>query len=412
MAIPYEELIERLRKDLDLSGSKEAVQSMVKEAIEPLLKAEEKALMDKVQASSFQTANAAGFIRTKQGSLVNPAAIMGQPDKRVGNYWMELSPQMEEYMANFSHVIRAPRTKTNMTVDDNEQGGFLVPEEFIASIVEYREPANIVWPRATVIPMGTDRLRMPKLAQVSDGSNLDHFAGMSFQWLEETDTKTKTKPKFEALALNAHKLAGYTAISDELLADSPINLANYLTNLIGRAWMWTTDQSFIQGNGSGKPMGIANDPAVVVVARQAAGAVNITDINNMYRNLPAHFDAGAVWFADKNTLGPLHDARDNNNALLIREVGFALAEGIVPVMKGKQVILSDGKTPTIGNQGDVILGNWTHYYIGNRQNIDIRSSEHILFLDDMTAIRVTGRIDGQAAQPRAFVILGNAAGSS
>lgn len=405
--ISYDQLLDKLKSDLDLTGSKEELRSAVKEVLEPHLKADEKALMDKVHSSSLQVADASGFVRTKQGSLVNPMAIMGAPEKRIGPYWVELSPEMDHYMKNFGRII-----KTDMTVVDNEQGGFLVPEEFVASIVEYKEPANIVWPRATVIPMATDRLRMPKLAQVSSGASLDHFGGVSFSWLDETDTKTKTKPTFESLALNAHKLAGYTAISDELLMDSPINLANYLTNLLGRAWMWTTDSVFINGNGAGKPMGVINDPAINLVARQTANTVGLTDINNMYAALPSHFDAGAVWFADKATLALLLNLRDLNEALLIRESGFAVKDGVVPVMKGHPVILSDGKTPTTGNQGDVILGNWREYFIGNRQSVSIRSSEHILFLEDMTAIRVTGRVDGQAAQPKAFVVLDDAVAGS
>lgn len=415
----YDELLNKLKKDMDFGSqvSTEDIQKMIKTAMEPLLKAEEKALQSKVHAGNFHVADASGFVRTKQGSLVNPIAIMGAPEQRLGNYWQELSPVMEEYMLNFELAIgKKPKKRiskqNNMVVGDNELGGFLVPEEFIASIVEYREPANIVWPRATIVPMNTDRLRMPKLAQVSDGANLDHFGGMSFTWLDEAGTKIQTEPTFEALALNAHKLAGYTAISDELLADSPINLANFLTNLIGRAWMWTTDSVFINGNGAGKPMGVINDPAIILVARQVAGTVGLTDINNMYRALPSHFDAGAVWFADKNTLGLLLNLRDLNNALLIRESGFAVKDGVVPVMKGKQVVLSDGKTPALGSQGDVILGNWKEYMIGNRQSVDIRSSEHILFLQDMTAIRVVGRVDGQAAQPRAFVVLDDAVAGS
>jgi len=407
--LSYDQLLEKLKSDLDLTGSKEELRAAVKEVMEPLLKAEEKALMSQVHSSSLQVADASGFVRTKQGSLVNPIVIMGPPEKRIGNYWIELSPDMKHYMKNFGQIIS---TKTNMTVNDNEQGGSLIPEEFIASIVEYKEPANIVWPRATIQPMTTDRQRFPKLAQVSTGASLDHFGGVSFVWIDETTTKTKTKPTFESIALNAHKLAGYTAVSDELLMDSPINLANYLTNLLGRAWMWITDAAFITANGAGKPMGIVNDPAIILVARQAAGTVGLTDINNMYAALPSHFDAGAVWFSDKATLALLLNLRDNNNALLIRESGFAVKDGIVPVMKGKEVVLSDGKTPTTGNQGDVILGNWREYFIGKRQAFSIRSSEHALFLEDMTAIRITGRIDGQAAQPKAFVVLDDAVAGS
>lgn len=395
-----EELFKEFNKQLDIKG---VVSNAISEQLAPLLEVESKKIMDKVQSHNQLSVGGYGLVRTAQGSLINPSALKNVQLGQQAKYWHILSPVMEEFMTDF-------KAKT-MTVGDNESGGFTVPEEFVASIVQYQEPQNVVWPRATIQPMKTDRLRMPKLAQVSAGT-VNHFGGVVMTWTGEAGPKTGTEPSFESLALNAHELSGYIPVSDTLLADAPLNLANFLTNLLGRAWMWTTDFTFLQGNGAAKPMGIINDPAVIIVARQTAGTVVLTDINNMIRALPSHFHPGANWLLDLNTLGLLQNERDTVNALLIRESPYAVTGDLIRTMKGKQVFLSDNKTATLGTQGDVVLGLWPEYIIGDRQRFQVATSIHAMFTSNTTVIRITGRVDGQARQPKAFVILGDVAAGS
>jgi HK97 family phage major capsid protein len=78
-------------------------------------------------------------------------------------------------------------------------------------------------------------------------------------------------------------------------------------------------------------------------------------------------------------------------------------------MLGYPVVKADGKTLPLGTTGDVILCNLRHYYIGDRQNFTMDSSTHFRFRANRTALRVSGRLDGQPAIPEAFVILDDAA---
>lgn len=345
-----------------------------------------------------------GWMKTPEGSTVNPTG--------KGNYWKELSPEMNDWAEGFLKLLQTNGRSISKTLEEatSTAGGFLVPDEFQASVVMYDAPQAIVWPRATIFNMTTEKLGMPKLSQVSTGT-VDHFAGVVFTWTDEGGTKTETEPNFEFLELIVHELSGYTEITDTLIMDSAINIMNFLTTLFRAAYMWITDKIFFDGDGAKKPLGVITDPAVINVNRVTAGTVKWTDMINMDSALPAHFDQGAVWNLNKPVWLTLRNERDNNNALLFKE--FADVESGVPrAILGKPVVYSDNKTSAKGTKGDVVLGDWQHYYVGNRMGLRIDSSTHFKFQNNKTAVRVVGRLDGQAAQPKAFVVLALTEGGS
>ena len=331
--------------------------------------------------------------------------------------FMRLSKQLEDWAHDFATYIRSDRRIIGKTLQEMEDpdGGYLVPEEFRAVMVMYDAESAIVWPRATIWPMGTDKLGMPKLAQRPDGienDNYDHFAGVVFTWTDEGGTKTETEPSFEFIELIAHELSGYTAVTNILIDDSAINLMNFLTQLFRSAWVWQTDKSFIRQDGANKPLGVVQDPLILTVNRQTAGTVTYTDLNEMWRMLPAPFDSGAVWFMNKNVVSDIRNERDTNNALLLQQTYQSISDDYRYTIFGMPVIPSDGKTYQIGTKGDVILGNWKYYYIGDRQDFRFESSPHYLFRSNKMALRVSSRLDGQPAIPEAFVVLDDVAAAS
>jgi len=341
--------------------------------------------------------------------LVTPSGTWLDLNRKNAPF-MKLSKKLEEWVMDFAAFVNSRGRIVGKVLQEMEDpdGGYLVPEEFRAVMVMYDAEPAIVWPRATIWPMGTDKLGMPKLAQRPDGienDDYDHFAGVSFTWTDEGGTKTETEPDFEFIELVAHELSGYTAITNILLDDSAINLMNFLTQLFRSAWVWQTDKAFVRQDGANKPLGVVYDPLILTVNRQTAGTVTYQDLNEMWRTLPAPFDAGAVWFMNKNVISDIRNERDPVGALLLQQTYQSISDSYQFTIFGMPVIASDGKTYQIGTKGDVILGNWKYYYIGDRQDFRFESSTHYLFRSNKTALRVSSRLDGQPAIPEAFVVL-------
>jgi len=345
-----------------------------------------------------------GYMSTKQGSVIN------LNNKQAP--WVVASEEIQTWAKDLAAYLKSGIVGKFLSESVDTAGGYLVPEEFRALMVMYDAEDTIVWQRATVWPMSGEKLAFPKLQQNPDvqDAGFDHFAGVSFGWVEEGGEKGATEPNFGLVEMIVHELAGYTEVTNSLLDDSAINLLNYLTRIFRAAWYWYTDKDFIQGTGGKRPLGIINDPAVLTVARATAGTVKVEDVINMEGRLPSVFDSQSVWFITKQGRAALRGQKVSatSDELVLQESFKDISMGYNMTLLGRPAVLADGKCPTIGNTGDVILGAWNQYYVGFRQDFTIDSSRHYKFRNNRTALRCSGRVDGQAAIPQAFVILDDA----
>ena len=342
-----------------------------------------------------------GMMTTKQGSIINM--------RNKQNPWVMCSDDISQWANDFAKYLKTGNVSKLLSETVDTDGGYLVPEEFRALMIMYDAEETLVWNRATVWPMVGEKLAFPKLMQNPDVAdvNFDHFAGVSFEWTEEGGEKPETQPEFGLVEMIVHELAGYTELTNTLLDDSVLNLMNYLTRIFRSAWYWYTDKEFIQGTGGKKPLGIINDPNVLTVNRATASNIEVVDCLNMEAKLPAMFDNTAVWFINKTGRANLRGqtVTGSSKELVLQEMYTDLSKGYDMTILGRPAYLADGKIPSLGNTGDLILGSWAWYYVGFRQDFAMDSSRHYRFRHNRTALRCSGRLDGQAAIPQAFSIL-------
>ena len=342
-----------------------------------------------------------GVMTTQKGSIINL--------NNKSNPWIAASQEMQDWAKDFASYLKTGLVSKFMSETVDTEGGYLVPEEFRNIMIMYDAEDTLVWSKATVWPMAGEKIQFPKLQQNPDvqDAGFDHFAGVTFEWTEEGGEKPETEPTFGMVEMIVHELAGYTEITNTLLDDSVINLINYLTRLFRSAWYYYTDKAFIQGTGGKQPLGIINDPSILGVYRQTADTLEVQDCLNMEARMPSTFDTNAVWFITKQGRAALRGqtVSSSSKELVLQEMYGDLSKGYDMTILGKPAFLADGKIPALGSTGDLILGSWSWYYVGFRQDFSMDSSRHFKFRNNRTALRCSGRIDGQAAIPQAFVAL-------
>ena len=315
--------------------------------------------------------------------------------------FVKLSKCMEDFMGDIKSLAKTGIPKSvlkTMEEGDDTEGGFLVPEEFQAEVIRYVTENAVVRPRARVFMMARDTLGLPKLDQSSD-----KFAGVDLYWTEEEALKVASQPAFGKITLKAKKLIGLCPSSDELLADSAINLANYLVFLFGEAIAYEEDYRFLRGTGMGQPLGIINTAGINQVSRNTSSKIVFEDVVGMYAAHPAWADPNAVWMTTKAGMGQLLNIGINTTGGITLFM-TNLRDAITPVLLGKAIILTD-KLPGLGTFGDLILGDLKHYYIGDRGGLAVASSIHDRFRYDETVFRFVKRVDGQPAIASAFTVL-------
>jgi HK97 family phage major capsid protein len=412
MKIEKKQLIEMLKSAVEEHVGSDEFKGVIHDTMKAMLKE----LQNDVQTpmGANQTANlvknlpgvtitpGGEYMSTPQGSLINM--------KNASNPFVRISDELGAWATDFAKFIKTGQVSKLLSESIDADGGYLVPEEFRNMMIMYDLSGTAVWSRATVWPMNGEKMSLPKLQQnpdVTDSENFDHFAGVSFEWVEEGGQKPETQPEFGLIEMIVHELAGYTEVTNSLLDDSTINLVNFLVRMFRQAWYWYTDKSFLTGTGGKQPMGILNDPAVLSVFRDTVNTIKVADVLNMEAKMPAVFDAQAVWLYTKKGRAALRGqtVSGSSDELVLREDYANIADDYVATILGRPAILCDGKLPDLGTAGDICLCALPWYYIGFRQDFSMDSSGHYKFRNNRTALRCSGRVDGQAAIPQAFVKL-------
>lgn len=315
--------------------------------------------------------------------------------------FVKLSKGMEVFVEDIKSLAKTGMLKSNIKAlneGSDTAGGFLVPEEFNAEVIRYATENAVVRPRARVFTMARDILTLPKLDQSSD-----NFAGVDLHWVTESEEKTESQPAFGKITLNVKKLIGLCPASDEVLADSAINLANYLVALFGEAIGYEEDYRFIRGTGVGQPLGIIETTGINLVSRNTSARILVDDIVDMYTGHPAYADSNAVWLTTKSGLGQLLQMGYETTGGITLFMNN-MRDSVSPTLFGKPIILTE-KLPALGLKGDIILADLKQYYIGDRGGLQVDSSIHDRFRYDETVFRFVRRVDGQPAIPAAFTVL-------
>ena len=283
------------------------------------------------------------------------------------------------------------------------EGGFLVPEHLRSEMLMLSLEQAVVRSRARTIPM--DSLRVP-YPTIDDPSHVNSvFGGVQGFWTEEGAALAQSAPSFGRILLEAKKLTGYTEIPNELLQDSIAALAQFFDEMFPEALAWFEDVAFLTGDGVGQPLGILNSGATCAV-RVPCGTLNtvaLSDIVKMYiRMLPQSLNR-AVWLCSPDVLAQLLQLVLISGTTPVAPPlwlnQMSIAGEPVYTLLGRPLVVTE-KVPTnlssnTTQPGALTFVDFGYYLIGDRQTMQVSTSDEYKFANDLTAFRVIERLDGR-----------------
>lgn len=274
------------------------------------------------------------------------------------------------------------------------EGGFMVPEQFSAEMLDASLESEIVRPRAMNYPMTSNQRKIAGF-DGADHASGTMFGGFTARWKPEANAGSEETAKVRLIELIAKKLFLYSKISNELLQDGG-SFGEMLGTALIQSIGWHLDDAFLNGSGAGRPLGVLNDPAKITVGKeigQTAVTINYTNLTKMFARMYASGLANAVWVCNPTCIPQL--------LALSQSVGTGGSH--IPVMTesgGKFYILTrevlfTEKLPTLGTEGDIIFADFSQYAIGMRKDVSVEQSTHVGFSTDEVAYRAILRADGQ-----------------
>lgn len=285
------------------------------------------------------------------------------------------------------------------------EGGFLVQTDHSTELLGMMHEMGEILKRVRKIPISasSNGITLPSIDETSRATG-SRFGGIRTYWADEGETVAQSKPKFRSIELKLNKLMGIGYATEELLNDAAAMEAVY-KQAFAEELTFATEDAFVNGDGSGKPLGFLNSGAFVTVpdTAQNAETIVVANILAMWDRLPLRSRKNAVWLAADSgveaqlqqlVLGSgtavtqLYKVPGTNSATPANEVfGTLLGRPVIPVEYMAQ----------LGTVGDFALVDLSQYLMIDKGGMKQSQSIHVRFLYDEMTFKVTYRVDGQPA---------------
>jgi len=277
------------------------------------------------------------------------------------------------------------------SMGDGPSGGFMVPTELRQELLKVDPQGSQIRSKARVIPAGSPpdaKIEFPALDQ-SGNTPQNSFGGVQLAWIGEGAPKPKTGFKLKKIALEPQELAGTMRVTDKLLRNWAAAGA-IIGELFRGALAQAEDDSFLNGDGVAKPLGIINAGASMIIQRETAGQITYTDLVNMLARMLMR-GGTPRWMASQSIIPQLLKLRDPEGHYIFQPNA---REGMPTQLLGYPIDWNEN-SPLLGTKGDIVLANWQYYLVKDGSGPFVASSEHVLFEDNMTVFKIFTNVDGQ-----------------
>ena len=288
--------------------------------------------------------------------------------------------------------LQATAGSDEHSTQDDAYGGFLVPEQMLPDFLRTEPEPDPMLGRLTNIPMNSPIVNIN--ARVDKDHSSSVSGGLTVARNMETQSTSSSRMQFEKVRLEAYSLFGLTYATEELLTDSPVTIAALLQQGFRDEFTSHMINERLNGTGAGEHMGIMNSPCLISVAKetsQTADTINITNLIKMRSRCWGY--QNAVWLANHDTipqLFALNLASGSAGAIFYQP---SLQADMPDMLLGRPIYYTE-YCKTLGDKGDIVLGNWTQYLEGLYQPLQSAESVHVRFLNNERTFRLSLRNAG------------------
>lgn len=171
--------------------------------------------------------------------LTSKPGMGKEPEEKTGRASNAYKTAMlDAFRSNFKRVSNVLQEGVDA------DGGYLVPEEYDHRLIDVLTEENIMRNLATKI--------------TTSGEHKINIAATkpAASWIEEGGALSWGEATFDQILLDAHKLHVAIKVTEELLYDNAFGLENYIITQFGKALANAEEDAFLNGDGTGKPLGL------------------------------------------------------------------------------------------------------------------------------------------------------------
>ena len=278
-----------------------------------------------------------------------------------------------------------------LRMDNDTSGGFMVPPQLRSTLLKIEPQDALVRPRAQVIPAGSPPdagVTMPALDQ--SGTNPKNmFGGVEVKWIGEGDEKPETDADLKSITLTPKEVAGLVTVTDKLLRNWQA-AGTFIEDLLRGACSAAEDYAFMRGNGTSMPLGAINSGAMKFINRTTANHVIYADLLAMVSRFLMRGGQSPVWSMPQASLVDIATMTDPEGHYIWKP---GAVDGFAGTLLGYPVRWNN-RAPLLGSKGDITIVDWSQYLIKDGSGPFVAASEHVLFRQNKTVIKIFWNVDG------------------
>lgn len=387
--------------------------STTSESSEVIMSDEQKVQDEPVQEETVEVKSAPAFDTNELSELIGGAvkAAIEPFQERIEK--LEAEPVTEAHKAaapnikrvtkagfandeveTFKHWIRTGdevAAKAALQEGTDAEGGYLVPEDMLGSIIEKRDEMSILRQSGVqTFTTNRDRFDIPV-----ENAKMSNFAITA-----EEAAYNQNEPTFNEVAVTIYKFTKLVKVSEELAVDEGTGLDSYLTRAFGRAWGLTENQYGLVGTGSSQPQGVFVGGTAGLTA-DSATTIGASEIPELYYKLGQQYRDQAVWVSSGTTEGVLR-AFQGDDWLFVNSPQGSVDGGF---WGGKPLYTSESVANIATGNKTLVVGNFNYYGLVNRENLTISRNPYLYQENGQIGIFAKVRMGGAVLQAEAFQYL-------
>ena len=331
-----------------------------------------------------------------EASLAKPNALplAARPGERPGEDAPKTGRASTDYKAAMLTALRSNFRKIEnvLEVGTDANGGYLVPEEYDRRLIDGLTEENILRKLGTTIR--------------TSGEHKINIAGAkpAAAWIGEGQALTFGDATFAQISLDAHKLHVAVKVTNELLFDNAFNLEGYILDQFVKALANAEEDAFLNGNGTGRPLGLfaATGGGQVGVTTASTTAITADELINLVYALKRPYRKNAAFISNDQTLALIRKLKDTTGQYLW-QASYQAGE---PDRLLGYPIHTSAYVPTVAAGAPVLaFGDFSYYNIGDRGTRSFAELKELFAGNDMTGFLAKERVDGKLVLAEAVQIL-------
>lgn len=290
-------------------------------------------------------------------------------------------------------------------LDVGSEGGFLVPEEFIAEVDRKLVKRSVIRPNCRVFTGVSKKGSMPR-----------ETGTVQVVWEGELVSTAETgNPSFGKILWNLNKMKGLTKIGQELLDNAAIDIVDLLADMYADAMSIKEETAFMNGSGALRPTGLRNLPGVTSLAQIGANLA-YEDFVDLKHTLAVQYRNNGMWLLHNDIIALAAKIKDGSNRFIFLDISIMAGQGTNATIPAQTIgfilghpVLEQNDIPTdlASTQSEGWFGDLKRAYFvfdGGTMEMSSTTEGWGTFEEDAVGVKALKFVDGKGANEDAVVV--------